>query len=172
MTTIFKLKNHSHISIAKRLRALSRNMWWTWNPEAQALFNELSPLIWRYSSHKRCRSYARYIRMGIRSSAAGPWVFSTCAQCAGRIRFVYGEPSTWARHHASTLKNPVAYFSAEFGIHESLRFIPVVSAFFPAIIRNLQATLAYLSLVIGLFYRQGYFQQRIIPMVGRKNYIL
>src|SRR5512137_2499819 len=49
--SLLKSKNHPHTHLAQRLHALSRNLWWTWNPEAQHLFKELSPLVWRYSNH-------------------------------------------------------------------------------------------------------------------------
>jgi len=120
MTTIFKLKNHSHISIAKRLRALSRNMWWTWNPEAQALFNELSPLIWRYSNHNAVEVMQDISEWELEARLRDHEFSRRAHNVLEEFDLYMAEPSTWSRHHAPTLKNPVAYFSAEFGIHESL----------------------------------------------------
>ena len=37
--------------MAQELKQLSRNLWWTWNPEAQEVFAELSPLLWTSSNH-------------------------------------------------------------------------------------------------------------------------
>src|SRR5215831_12449986 len=37
--------------MTRELKHLSRNLWWTWNPEAQEIFGELSPLTWRSSNH-------------------------------------------------------------------------------------------------------------------------
>jgi len=38
-------------SFVERLQTLARNLWWTWNPQAQQIFHDLSPLIWERSSH-------------------------------------------------------------------------------------------------------------------------
>src|SRR5262245_50891719 len=37
--------------LPERLRALSRNLWWTWHPEVVALFRELDPIRWRQLGH-------------------------------------------------------------------------------------------------------------------------
>jgi glucan phosphorylase len=33
------------------LKELSRNLWWTWNPDAQEIFAELSRRVWNASRH-------------------------------------------------------------------------------------------------------------------------
>src|SRR6266852_4680777 len=38
-------------AISKRLHTLAHNLWWSWNPRAQAIFQELSPLTWQSSNH-------------------------------------------------------------------------------------------------------------------------
>ena len=37
--------------LVKDLRAVANNLWWSWNPDAQRLFHELSPFFWEHSSH-------------------------------------------------------------------------------------------------------------------------
>jgi starch phosphorylase len=71
------------------------------------------------------------------------------------------KPSTWAKRHATVLKNPVAYFSAEFGLHESL---PIYSGGLGILSGDHTKSASDLGIPfvgIGLFYRQGYFQQRL-----------
>ncbi|MFH2004496.1 MAG: DUF3417 domain-containing protein, partial [Bacteroidota bacterium] len=38
-------------SLVRSLKSLAYNLWWTWNPDAAALFKELSPLVWEQSNH-------------------------------------------------------------------------------------------------------------------------
>jgi starch phosphorylase len=161
MPKIFKQTNSTHNSLAKRLRALSKNMWWTWNPEAQALFNELSPLIWRFSDHNAIE-VMQDISEGELEARLRDHEFSRRThKVLEEFDSYMAEPTTWANHHVPTLKNPVAYFSAEFGIHESL---PIYSGGLGILSGDHTKSASDLGLPfigIGLFYRQGYFQQRL-----------
>jgi starch phosphorylase len=70
---------------------------------------------------------------------------------------------TWTSHHASQLKNPVAYFSAEFGLHES---IPIYSGGLGVLAGDHTKSASDLGIPfigISLFYRNGYFQQHLSP---------
>ena len=104
------------------LNKLARNLWWSWDQEAQELFQELSP-----------RELAEFVSQ-CRGRACTKSRITNCAcgcrtrSFACRVRQVLKEfdaflndQNTWAQAHAPALfKNPVAYFSAEFGFHESL----------------------------------------------------
>ena len=103
------------------LNKLSRNLWWCWDQEAQDLFQELSPRAWQNLFHNAAavlREVSDYeLRVRLQD-----------ADFAGRVRSVLqnfaaylADGKTWCHIHAPELhKNPVAYFSAEFGFHESL----------------------------------------------------
>src|SRR5258705_9712540 len=103
------------------LTKLSRNLWWCWDQEAQDLFQELSPRAWQNLFHNAVavlREVSDY-ELRVRLQDTG---------FAGRVRSVLRDfaaylasDKTWCHIHAPELhKNPVAYFSAEFGFHESL----------------------------------------------------
>jgi starch phosphorylase len=161
MPAIFKQNNSTHISLAKRLRALSRNMWWTWNPEAQDLFNELSPLIWRFSNHNAVEVIQDISDWELEARLRDHEFSRRAHTVLEEFDLYMADPSTWAKRHASTLKNPVAYFSAEFGIHESL---PIYSGGLGILSGDHTKSASDLGIPfvgIGLFYRQGYFQQRL-----------
>ncbi|RPI04518.1 MAG: alpha-glucan family phosphorylase [Ignavibacteriae bacterium] len=161
MATIFKPKKHIHHSLAQRLRDLSMNMWWTWNPEAQALFNELSPLLWRYSNHSAVEVMSDISDEELESRLRDHEFSRRVHHVIEEFDSYMAEPSTWAKSHASALKNPIAYFSAEFGIHESL---PIYSGGLGILSGDHTKSASDLGLHfigIGLFYRRGYFQQHI-----------
>ena len=137
------------------------NMWWTWNPEAQALFNELSPLIWRHSNHNAVEVMQDISEWELEARLRDHEFSRRAHNVLEEFDSYMAEPSTWAKHHASALKNPVAYFSAEFGIHESL---PIYSGGLGILSGDHTKSASDLGLPfvgIGLFYRQGYFQQRL-----------
>jgi glycogen phosphorylase len=163
MSATLKAKNHTHGSLAQRLRALSMNMWWTWNPEAQALFNELSPHIWRHSNHSAVEVIHDLSELELEARLRDHEFSRRVHAVLEEFDSYMAEQSTWAKHHASALKNPVAYFSAEFGIHESL---PIYSGGLGILSGDHTKSASDLGLPfvgIGLFYRKGYFQQRINP---------
>src|ERR1041384_4954079 len=103
------------------LNRLARNLWWTWNQDAQEIFHELSPRGWQNLYHNgvavlhEVSDYELRVRLQDHSFAQrveGVLTdFNTYLQ----------ETNTWGRQHASaTRQNPIAYFSAEFGFHETL----------------------------------------------------
>jgi starch phosphorylase len=158
-----KTKNGSHNHLAERLLKLTHNLWWTWNPDAQHLYKELAPLTWRYSNHNA----VEVLNETSQEELVGRL---NDAEFAKKVRQVLNEfeeylenKNTWAKRNAASLKNPVAYFSAEFGIHESL---PIYSGGLGILsgdhIRS-ASDVGIPFIGIGLFYRQGYFQQRIGP---------
>ena len=69
---------------------------------------------------------------------------------------------TWGAGHAGVLRpRPVAYFSAEFGLHESL---PIYSGGLGVLAGDHIKSASDLDIPligVGLFYGQGYFLQRL-----------
>ncbi|HTX21725.1 MAG TPA: alpha-glucan family phosphorylase [Candidatus Aquilonibacter sp.] len=144
------------------LNKLSRNLWWCWDQEAQDLFQELSPRAWQHLYHNAVavlREVSEY-ELRVRLQDAD---FERRARAVLRDFEAYlAYQNTWCHQNAPELiKNPVAYFSAEFGFHESLP----ISAGGLGILAGDHAKAASdlgLGFVgISLFYREGYFQQAI-----------
>src|SRR5256885_13271677 len=100
------------------LHQLARNLWWTWNQEAQEVFQELSPRSWQNLYHNAVAVLHEVSDYELR-------VRLQDHDFAQRVRGVLksfedylNDKETWAHKHAPALhKNPVAYFSAEFGFH-------------------------------------------------------
>ena len=144
------------------LNRLSRNLWWSWDQEAQDVFQELTPRGWQNLYHNAVavlREVSEYeLRVRLQD-----------AEFAARVRTVLqnfekylGDQNTWAHKNAAKLyQHPVAYFSAEFGFHESL---PIAAGGLGMLAGDHAKSASDLGLGfvgIGLFYREGYFQQAI-----------
>jgi starch phosphorylase len=144
------------------LNKLAHNLWWTWNQETQDLFQELSPRAWQNLFHNAVavlREVSDY-ELRVHLQEAG---FQAHARAVLRNFEAYlNEPNTWGRKNApELLPNPVAYFSAEFGLHESL---PVSAGGLGILSGDHAKSASDLGLGfvgISLFYREGYFQQAI-----------
>jgi glycogen phosphorylase len=152
---------HDARALLKKLHALSRNIWWAWNTEAQALFKELSPQQWELTHHNPVAVLAE-ISEGEVLARLGD------SEYAGRVEEIHDrfvsyveEKDTWASVHSKELKAPVAYFSAEFGFHESLRTYSGGLGILAGDHTKSASDLGVPFVGITLVYRQGYFEQRL-----------
>src|SRR5579863_3746958 len=104
--------------LAVGLNKLAHNIWWTWDQEAQELFQELSPRSWQNLYHNAVavlHEVSDYeLRVRLQNSAFAERVRRVLKAFDAYIT----DQNTWTQQHAPALtKSPVAYFSAEFGFH-------------------------------------------------------
>src|ERR1700760_3380807 len=103
------------------LNKLAHNLWWTWNQGAQELFAELSPRCWQNLYHNAVAVLREVSDYELRVRLEDQDFASRVRQVLSDFTAMMTEKDTWAAKNAPSLKkNPVAYFSAEFGFHETL----------------------------------------------------
>ncbi|HEY4952992.1 MAG TPA: alpha-glucan family phosphorylase [Verrucomicrobiae bacterium] len=144
------------------LNKMSRNLWWCWDQEAQDVFQELSPRGWQNLFHNAVailREVSEYeLRVRLQDADFADRVRAVLRDFASYL----DDKKTWCHQHAPKLhQNPVAYFSAEFGFHESL---PISAGGLGILAGDHAKSASDLGLGftgISLFYREGYFQQSI-----------
>src|SRR4030088_1168247 len=148
--------------VQERLWSLARNLWWSWDHDSVALFRDLDPMPWRQVNHNPISLLAAIPLAGIERRAAELVLHSRINYAFRRQREYLEADRTWGARHAGVLRpRPVAYFSAEFGVHESL---PVYSGGLGVLAGDHIKSAPDLDLPlvgIGLFYGQGYFRQRL-----------
>jgi starch phosphorylase len=139
------------------LRELAENLWWAWHPEARRLFSRIDPELWA-----RTRNPIRLLRQTDHerwtSLAADERFVADTAAIVQRFR---REMDNGGEGLGDDLGGPIAYLCAEFALYESL---PVYSGGLGVLAGDLckAASDARMPLVaVGLFYRRGYFRQRI-----------
>src|SRR5271169_164162 len=146
----------------ERLWALARNLWWSWDHDAASLFRDLDPVRWRQLNQNPVSLLAEFPLAKLESRAAELVLHSRINYACRRLQEYLQADRTWGTRHAGVLRPcPVAYFSAEFGIHESL---PVYSGGLGVLAGDhikSASDLAIPLVGIGLFYGQGYFRQRL-----------
>jgi starch phosphorylase len=146
----------------ERLWALARNLWWSWDHDTASLFRDLDPVRWRELNQNPVSLLAELPLAKLESRLAELVLHSRINYAYRRLQEYLHADRTWGTRHAGVLRpSPVAYFSAEFGIHESL---PVYSGGLGVLsgdhIKS-ASDLAIPLVGIGLFYGQGYFRQRL-----------
>ena len=144
------------------LNKLSRNLWWSWDQEAQDLFQELSPRGWQNLYHNAAAILREVSEYELRVRLQDGDFEERARAVLHDFEAYLGCKTTWGHVNAPSLfQNPVAYFSAEFGFHESL---PISAGGLGILAGDHAKSASDLGLGfvgVGLFYREGYFQQTI-----------
>src|SRR5262249_5490385 len=137
-------------------------LWWTWNQEAQEVFQELSPRGWQNLYHNPVAVLHEVSEYELRVRLQDPEFASRVRAVLDTFEAYLGERDTWAgRHTPQLLRNPVAYFTAEFGFHETL---PIAAGGLGVLAGDHTKSASDLGLGfvgVSLFYREGYFMQAI-----------
>src|SRR5438128_9959660 len=144
------------------LNKLAHNLWWTWDQEAQEVFQELSPRGWQNLYHNAVAVLHEVSEYELRVRLQDRDFSRQVRAVLDSFNAYLKETRTWGRENApQLLRHPVAYLSAEFGFHETL----TISAGGLGILAGDHAKSASdlgLGFVgVSLFYREGYFQQSI-----------
>jgi starch phosphorylase len=149
-------------SLYEKCMALARNLWWSWHPEVINLFRDLDPIRWRQLDHNPIALLKEFTPERLEMRAAELVLYSRINYAYRRLKEYLAETPFWARTHAGVLgSKPVAYFSLEFGVHES---IPVYSGGLGVLSGDHIKSASGLGVplvAIGLFYDQGYFKQQL-----------
>lgn len=150
------------VPVQERLWSLARNLWWSWDAESTGLFRDLDAARWRQLNHNPV-SLLSEIPLSALERRAEEHVLHSRINYAYRRHLEYlNADRTWGATHAGPLRpRPVAYFSAEFGLHES---VPIYSGGLGVLAGDHVKSASDLGIplvAIGLFYGQGYFRQRL-----------
>jgi len=148
--------------LAAGLNKLARNLWWTWDQEAQELFQELSPRGWQNLYHNAVAILREVSDYELSVRLQSPDFALHVQHVLAEFEHYLTDANTWGHQNAPALhKNPVAYFSAEFGFHETL---PIAAGGLGILAGDHAKSASDLGLGfvgISLFYREGYFQQTV-----------
>ncbi|MEI7772668.1 MAG: alpha-glucan family phosphorylase, partial [Chloroflexales bacterium] len=145
-----------------RLRDLAYNLWWVWHPEAQDLYREIDPDLWELVYHNPV-DFLRDVRQRKLEDAAVSTAYQQKFDAVLKSLDAYmGAKKTWFSKHFPDAKGAqIAYFSAEFGIHESL---PIYSGGLGILSGDHVKEASDMALpfvAVGFIYPQGYFRQRL-----------
>ena len=151
-----------NINLHDRLRSLAMNLWWTWHPEVISLFTDLDPYLWRQVDHNPIAFLNQITPEQVEERASELVLHSRINYAFRRLHEYMTKDRTWGIMHCGNLNNrPIVYFSAEFGLHESL---PIYSGGLGILSGDHLKSASDLGVPligIGLLYQQGYFSQRL-----------
>src|SRR6476661_6793716 len=103
------------------LREVSFNVWWTWEPSARRLFRHLDPELWNRTNHNPIRMLQLSRQARLEELATDKTFLRELKQVYDAFQKYLARKDTYGKTGAgAALQKPVAYFSAEFGFHESI----------------------------------------------------
>ncbi|MFN8456367.1 MAG: alpha-glucan family phosphorylase [Anaerolineae bacterium] len=147
-----------------RLAEIAYDLWWTWHPEAQELFKWIDARLWEDVYHNPVLFLRQVRQSSLDKAATHPEFIRAYYQVLTAFDEYHVYNQTWFKQtYGDKLNKPIAYFSAEFGLHESL---PIYSGGLGVLSGDHTKEASDLGLPfigIGFLYPQGYFKQEITP---------
>ena len=142
--------------------ALASNLWWSWHPEVINMFRSLDPIRWRHLGHNPIALLQEFTPERLEHRIAELVLHTRIDQSYRRMKEYLNSRPPWAKKNVGVLgSQPVAYFSLEFGVHES---VPIYSGGLGVLSGDHIKSASGLGVplvAIGLFYDQGYFKQHL-----------
>lgn len=141
---------------------LASNLHWTWHQPAREVFRSLDYPLWRETSHNPVRMLHMVATERLERAARDPAfvaLYDTAIEDLGRA--LTATQSWWARTYSGLPERPIAYFSAEFALHQSL---PIYAGGLGVLAGDhcKEASDLGVPLVgVGFMYPQGYFHQSV-----------
>jgi len=144
-----------------RLKELAYDFWFSWTTEAVELFRSIKPDLWRETGHNPVRFLIRISAEDLERVARDDDFLASYRRVLELYDRYQGEETWFAKHYPEHKEDVVAYFSAEFGLHESH---PIYSGGLGLLAGDHCKSASDLGLPfvgVGLLYKHGYFKQRI-----------
>ncbi|MFN8060665.1 MAG: alpha-glucan family phosphorylase [Vicinamibacterales bacterium] len=152
-------------SLPERIRQLNQlayDLWWVWHDEARNVFRDLDYTLWRQTSHNPVKMLRLMARDRLERAATDPEFLARYDRAVAKLDEARKAQDTWwTRRGRQPDGDPIAYFSAEFALHQSL---PIYAGGLGVLAGDhcKEANDIGLPLVgIGFMYPQGYFHQSI-----------
>lgn len=144
------------------LKDLAYNIWWCWNPEAIALWRRLDPVKWEETYHNPVRMLGAISQERLEAKAKDEAFLANLQRVYESFNQYMNDHQTWyAKNHGFNEKPVVAYYSAEFGLTESVRLYSGGLGMLAGDHLKSASDLGIPLVAVGLLYRVGYFQQKL-----------
>src|SRR5688572_29573414 len=143
----------------ERLRDIAYNLWWTWAPVARDLFARIDPQLWDEVHGNPIELLTRVEQKRLDALATDDALLSHLDAAWTTFQGYMSRDGWFHKQFPDARKATIAYFSMEYGLHESL---PIYSGGLGVLAGDHMKTASDLGLPlvgIGLAYAEGYFRQ-------------
>lgn len=147
------------------LEDLAYNLWWSWNYKAEELFKRIDRQLWQEYNNNPVELIYNISQSKLEALATDKEFLQQYDEVISDFEAYLATDDTWFQHnfpdYCTNSQEVIAYFSAEFGLHESL---PIYSGGLGVLSGDHCKSASDLGLPfvgVGLLYRSGYFKQQI-----------
>jgi len=145
-----------------KLSAIAANLSWSWNRDARVLFRSIDQALWHLTRHNPIELLRRVDPARLAACAQDPdFLRLYDAVSTATARNVTSAGTWFASAYPAFVDRPVAYFCAEFGLHNS---VPIYSGGLGVLAGDhckAASDLGVPLVGVGLFYTKGYADQRL-----------
>lgn len=160
------MKTETHASILperiSRLDELTYDLWWSWHPHTRQVFRRLDYTLWTLTAHNPVLMLRMITRSRLEQAAQDPQFLESYDAALRGLDGARAASNTWWSHRYPDLSGSlIAYFSAEFALHQSL---PIYAGGLGVLAgdHSKEASDLGVPLIgVGFMYPQGYFHQRV-----------
>lgn len=165
MSDIFVEENQLNIPTRiSRIFELANNLWWSWHEEGRQVFRSLDYALWRTSGHNPVKQLRSINAQKLEDAARDPTFLELYDAVMEKFDAEMTRAQDWCgQANIKKPEGPIAYFSAEYAIHNSL---PIYAGGLGVLAGDIckESSDRGLPLVaVGFMYPQGYFRQRVSP---------
>ncbi len=145
-----------------RLGKLAYNLWWTWTPDAQRIFQRIDPYLWETVYHNPVRFLHSVSHARLEEMTHDRYFLDFYDKVLHHFDEYMNAHNTWFnRAYPRQRHNLVAYFSSEFGLHETLPIYAGGLGVLSGDHLKGSSDLGLPMVAVGFLYTQGYFSQKI-----------
>src|SRR3954464_3721314 len=145
-----------------RLEDLAVDLWWSWHVEARTVFRRLDYALWRATAHNPVRMLEMIDRAKLERAAADPEFLALYDRALAGLDDARSAHNTWwSNRYPQLTGRSIAYFSAEFALHQSL---PIYAGGLGVLAGDHckeAGDLGVPLIGVGFMYPQGYFHQHL-----------
>ncbi len=165
MTSTFHkvFPNHYHLpERINRLGELAYNLWWVWNPIGLRIYLQLDRRLWEKVNHNPIAFLHQVDEAKLAAASKDKYFLEEYDHVMAEFDAYMGNEKTWFARQYPDLKNrQIAYFSFEFGLHESMPFYAGGLGILAGDHLKEASDLGLPITGMGFIYKQGYFVQKI-----------
>jgi len=163
--TAMEIKQDLFPNLPERLTGLGElamNLWWSWNPAARMLFKMLDRQVWKESVHNPVKMLKELPREILESATKDSEYQRHYGVVLAQFRkYLEAKEGYFSQNAIDPNHYPIAYFSAEYGLHHSLPFYAGGLGFLAGDYIKECSDLRVPLVAVGFMYPEGYVRQRI-----------
>lgn len=147
----------------KRLQEIAYNTWFAWNPDAISLFSSIDGTLWKRVGNNPVKFLKEVSQHKIEDAILNRTYMLEYNKVMAAFDHYLSESRTWYVHRFKDRSKDelIAYFSAEYGLHESLSIYSGGLGILSGDHCKSASDLGLPFVAVGLLYRHGYFSQKI-----------